>query len=116
MHSPTSPLEEDESQYAPPCIDISQTVREKGLPHWPYRAAIKQALISEAIILILAALILDGGRSLRICFIAALGHFATVAILMCRRPRSPTRFDLAFIRYGFWFLMLVTWVACLDTE
>jgi hypothetical protein len=102
---------EDENPYAPPCADISAEVRGIGRPNAEYQRAFKQAVIPQVIVLVLTALNLDFGRSFRVCAIAALGYWATVAMMMWRRRQSPTRSDLIFLRYGFWFLILLTSIA-----
>ena len=111
MTSSNPPSGEDENPYAPPCADISADVSGIGRPNAEYQHAFKQAVIPQVIVFVLTALNLDFGRSFRVCAIAALGYWATVAMIMWRRQQSPTRSDLIFVRYGFWFLILLTWIA-----
>jgi hypothetical protein len=59
-------------------------------------------------VLLLASLLLDGGRALRVFTVAAGAYWAGVAVIVCRRRRSPTRSDLVFVGWGFWLLLVVT--------
>ena len=76
-----------------------------------YSRAITIALAQQAPILILASLILDGGRILMVCAIAAIASWICTAVILLRRPKQPTASDIALVKYGFWpaiFLVLVT--------
>ncbi len=57
--------------------------------------------------MILAALLLDGGVTLRFCAAAALPSWLCTLVIILRRPQQPTNFDLAIIRYGFWAVLLL---------
>ena len=72
-----------------------------------YSHAITVALAQHAVVLILAALVLDGGHMLRICTIAALASWLCTLVIMLRRRKQPTRFDLGLVRYGFWPAMFL---------
>ncbi len=50
---------------------------------------------------ILNMLLLDGGRMAWICGVTMLGFWAAVALIMVRRPLSPSSFDIMFLRWGF---------------
>ena len=71
--------------------------------YWP---AIKSALVQQIVILFLAALLLDGGQFLHIAMLAFLGHWITIAMVILRRPRSPTPGDLLIVRYGYPIILL----------
>ena len=76
-----------------------------------YFRAIGVAVAQQAPILILAALMLDGGRILRICTIAAIASWICTLMILLRRPKQPTNCDIAIVNYGFWaamFLILIT--------
>ena len=64
--------------------------------------ALVVAVTQQAVILTLAALILDGGHILRICVLAAVASWLCTLLIMLRRPKQPTTVDLAIIKYGFW--------------
>ncbi len=50
---------------------------------------------------LLHMLLLDGGRMAWICGVTMLGFWASVALLMVRRPLSPSSIDIMFLRWGF---------------
>lgn len=72
--------------------------------------AIVFAAVQQAIVLLLAALILDGGYILRICTIAAIASWVATLVIIVRRSKHPSAVDLAIVRYGFWMTMLVVLV------
>ncbi len=72
-----------------------------------YRPAIRIALLQEIPLLALASLILDGGGMFRVLSVAVLSHWAAILFILGRRPRSPTRLDLALIRFGFWSMPII---------
>jgi hypothetical protein len=71
---------------------------------WP---AARLAIKLDGALLILTALILDGGRSFAFCQVAVVGHWLGVLIVALRRFRSPTFWDVIFIRYGGIMLFLL---------
>jgi hypothetical protein len=71
-----------------------------------YRPAIRFALLQQIPILILTALMLDGGRALRYWGIVMLAHWLAVLLIVVRRPARPTPGDLAVIRYGCWLILI----------
>jgi hypothetical protein len=56
---------------------------------------------------VLTALVLDGGQMHRAFWVAFLGQWATVWIILLRRPMNPTPWDLAIVRYGILPLLAV---------
>lgn len=74
-------------------------------PSW--EQAIKSGLIIQAIFAIFFALMLDGGWMLNIYKVAWFGQFLVSILLIFRRRRSPTKFDLMFVRYGILFSTLI---------
>ena len=69
---------------------------------WRYFEPIKTAVAQQAIVLILASLILDGGQILRLCSVPAMASWICTLLVMLRRPTSPTKLDLAIVKFGFW--------------
>ena len=61
----------------------------------------------QAFLAVLTALMLDMGRSHRAFWIAMLCQWATVFIILLRRPLAPTMLDLTIVRYGIVPLLLV---------
>ncbi len=72
--------------------------------YWP---AIKFGVYVQAILGILTALMLDRGQSLGIFKIAFLCHWLGIFLLLARRPLSPTKTDILFVRWGTPLLMMV---------
>jgi len=79
-----------------------------------YDRAVRQSLGMQVALGVLAALTLDGGVMAYVLGVALLGFWISVALLMIRRPMQPTRFDLAFIRWGFlpiWFVAVLVQIS-----
>src|SRR4051794_21374872 len=66
-----------------------------------YREPVRFTLLQQVPVAVLCLLMLDGGRMARVCGIAMVGFWCGVFLLWLRRPRQPTRTDLAFLRWGF---------------
>jgi hypothetical protein len=64
-------------------------------------------VITQLVIGLLMALMLDGGRLARICGIALLAHWVGIGISLVSRPREPTATDLVLVEYGFVPLFVV---------
>jgi hypothetical protein len=67
-----------------------------------YGRAIVVAMVQQVVVLVLAALVLDGGRTLKLMIIAAIGSWVFPLLVMLRRPRSLTRADILIIKHGIW--------------
>ena len=72
-----------------------------------YDRVVLNSLVVQLILACLAGLLLDGGVMAHVVGVALLGFWLSVAILMIRRPLQPTKFDLAFIQWGFWPVLAV---------
>lgn len=72
-----------------------------------YGRAIVLAAAQHAVALTLATLILDGGRSLRVCVTAACLSWGCTLLIMLRHPKQPTGVDLAIVKFSFWFVLIV---------
>lgn len=73
-----------------------------------YGRALGRGAVVISLILILAALVLDGGLTAQVTLIAIMGYLGGVTAVACRRPQSPSRFDLLLIAWGFvplWLLV-----------
>ena len=68
--------------------------------------AIVMALVQQALLLILATLMLDGGRLLRACVGALIVSWAISLVVMLRHRDHPTTLDIAIVKYGFWFAIV----------
>lgn len=66
-----------------------------------YRVAVHSALKLQVPVAILLLLMLDNGMTARIGGCVMAGFWLGVAAVMIRRPWTPTRLDLVFIRLGY---------------
>lgn len=76
-----------------------------------YMRAVKRTLLQQFPVLLLCALLLDSGRTLRLCLIAVLGFWLLSMVFLARGHRQPDAFGLWFIRWGFIPLFAVVCVA-----
>jgi hypothetical protein len=67
-----------------------------------YDLVIRKSLLAQVIVGLLAAFVLDGGMLARVVGVAVLAFWLCVALIIMRRPHEPTKFDLAFVLWGFW--------------
>jgi len=65
----------------------------------------------QVVLAVLAGLVLDMGQTVRIMAAAIIGYWIGVVIIVVRRPLSPSKGDLLFVRWGcallaatFWFV------------
>lgn len=70
-----------------------------------YGPAIRFGLLTQAILGLFTALLLDFGEVFNIFKIAFLAHWLGIALIMWRRSVSPTKSDIVFIRWGTPLLM-----------
>lgn len=66
-----------------------------------YRDAAGVALALQLPLAVVCSLLLDFGRTAKICGVAMLAFWIMAATLAARRPSSPTFSDLLFWRWGF---------------
>ena len=66
-----------------------------------YRKAARVALGMQIPIAILCVLMLDSGRTAKICGAAMLGYWLVAAVIAVRRPWKPSAADLWYWRWGF---------------
>ena len=77
-----------------------------------YRKAMGIAVAIQVIVVLCSGLILDFGQIGQICLMALPAFWGGVAVLIWRRPRQPTRTDLALIRIGYLPTVVLTgWLA-----
>ena len=75
-----------------------------------YLPAFRLALLQQVPWSILCLLMLDFGRTAKICGIAMLAFWVAAFTIMARRPEAPTRFDIGLIRWAFFPIFVVTFV------
>jgi hypothetical protein len=66
-----------------------------------YRRPIRLAMFQQILIAIVCLLMLDGGRAARFCGVLLLGFWLGAALIMARRPMTPTTLDTILIKYSF---------------
>jgi hypothetical protein len=64
------------------------------------REAVQFALLQQGVILVLASMILDGGRFAQMCAYGVAGFWGGFAVLRMRRRNVLTRLDFVLIRFG----------------
>jgi hypothetical protein len=74
----------------------------------PYKDAIKLALVQQVTILLMSAGVLDGGDMFAICLIAFVAFWAWALLVRHRRPQTPTKFDLLFVKWSYIPLCVAT--------
>ena len=72
-----------------------------------YRRPIFEALGLQVLLGLFSLLILDGGTTARICGIALAAFWSGAAVLIWRRPLSPTRMDIELLRFGYLPLVVI---------
>lgn len=72
-----------------------------------YDPVVRKTLCIQWIIGLLAAMVVDGGVMARVVGVAVLAFWFCVAVLVMHRPMTPTKWDLVFVRRGFWFVLAV---------
>ena len=66
-----------------------------------YRKPIFDAVGLQVIIGVLSLRILDGGECAQICGAALLAFWGGAAVLIWRRPQSPSKIDIRLLRFGY---------------
>ena len=80
----------------------------RSLPISPsYRKPVFEAVGLQVLLGFFSLLILDGGTTARVCGIALVAFWVGVAVLIWRRPQSPTRTDIELVRFGYLPLMVI---------
>lgn len=72
------------------------------------RAAIKFSLVTQALIVILAGFVADGGAVGQIAFFAFVSSNSYLASVLIFRAKTPTKLDLILIRAGFLPKIVIT--------
>lgn len=72
-----------------------------------YDRPIFEAVGLQLLVGLLSLLILDGGTVARICGMALVAFWFGAALLIYRRPLSPSKLDLLVIRFGYLPLVVI---------
>lgn len=96
-----------------PPFAFPQKVRDRDeemttLPLSPaYREAVKVALVLQVLTTLLLLTILDGGTLAKAGGAAMFGFWTGVAIVMLRRPKTPSTLDLLYVRWGYLAMLVI---------
>lgn len=66
----------------------------------PLVQAIAVGAVTQFLLWLLTALLLDGGQLNRQCVVAMIGYWIIAAVPIVRRRKTPTKVDLLFLRWG----------------
>jgi hypothetical protein len=75
-----------------------------------YRRAVKAGACLDVAVLVICALLLDGGYTARCCLVSLVAKWLVTLVMVRRRVDLPSSRDLLFIRYGILVLLPVTCV------
>ena len=67
-------------------------------PH--YKRPTILAAAASALLMLLSAMVLDGGATALATFCAIVGFWTGVVLIIARRPQLPTKADIDVIRFG----------------
>jgi hypothetical protein len=65
-----------------------------------YRGPLWSAVVLSGTILVLSALVVDFGETLRVNLVALLLFWGWIVVALYRRPEKPTAIDLWLVRWG----------------
>ena len=95
-----------QQNYPQPTEDVPQRAAFEFSPR--YGSALNQAIVLQIVFGVLTALMLDMGQSFGFFKVAFLGHWVGILLIIGRRPLSPTKVDIFFIRWGILLLLAIT--------
>jgi hypothetical protein len=72
-----------------------------------YHAPMRVALALQMLATLFLLTILDGGTLAKVGGAAVIGFWVGAGIVVLRRPASPTRADLLYLRWGFPGLLVI---------
>jgi hypothetical protein len=74
-----------------------------------YDSPIFEAVAIQIVLGLLGLMILDGGVIAQLCGIALVAFWGGAAVLIWRRPQSPSRVDIELIRFGYLPLIVISY-------
>ncbi len=72
-----------------------------------YMDPIRLSFLQQLPCLVICSLLLDGGRTLRVCLIAMLGFWLLAMLCLVRSQRERDLFGPLFLRWGFIPLLII---------
>ncbi len=73
-----------------------------------YQSTLKLIMIEQILLGLLAGLILDGGGVAQIFLYTLVAFWSGFAMIVLRRPTSPTKTDLFLIKWGTFILFVIS--------
>ncbi len=87
---------------------LTGTLEAERLPRpSSLRTAFHWSIVQQGILVLLAALILDGGIIFQRVLVATIAFWCFVLVLLIRRRTQPTSGDILFIEFGCWPLIVI---------
>ena len=75
-----------------------------------YDGRLFEAVAFQVVLGLLSLLVLDGGRVAQVFGIALVAFWCGAAVLIWRHAKSPSRVDLQLIRYGYFAVLLISFL------
>jgi hypothetical protein len=73
-----------------------------------YESPLKYSVGSQAIVILVGAFLSGDGVLPSRCAVELAAFWVGTLLILFRRPRTPTPFDLEFIRFGFFILFVLS--------
>jgi hypothetical protein len=80
---------------------------DTSIPIGPFRDAVRFSALQQIPLIVLSALILDGGLIFNRVIVASVATCLLTAVIATRRWRKPTDIDLLVVKWAFFPLLLV---------
>ena len=77
-----------------------------------YRIPILRTFVAQALVSVIASLVLDGGTAFEVVGIAVAAYWGALVIIVLRHPLTPSRGDLLWARLGFAVSLALAAVVC----
>ena len=78
----------------------------------PYRAALREAVITQVVFALICLVFSDTEQLAKLLAIMTIGFWCGVLLILRKRPHSPTKGDLIFIRTGPLGMFLIFAIVC----
>ncbi|MBU8902309.1 MAG: hypothetical protein KOO69_06185 [Victivallales bacterium] len=79
--------------------------KQANLFHNKYKKAIFFSLAYQMVLLLFSAMILDGGQCGQYMLVSMAGFWVSVIVLIIRKPWSPSKKDIFYIKWGFFLIL-----------
>jgi hypothetical protein len=109
-------MKREPNPYQSPVEDVSRPLRQthRKLAIAPaYDQQIWFSVKQQVVLAILAALVMDDGQTARGMAAVVIGYWIGTVVILVRRPFSPSRGDLLFVRWGCALMAATLLAACI---